>query len=173
MLSDEDIRLRGLACGQPTLRAVSPISSEGARESDSSSDSELANENPININPVPGPVPVINPGPGNNAGFNNHGQGQPRRYRRGRSVLLIPDIPNAPSESMAFFYSNLAKQILNEAGGGMAQIDVFQSNSVNTHKNLHLAAFEVGLYALGLQNCVSGTWLSRTYRNVVKIVSFL
>ena len=45
----------------------------------------------------------------------------------------------------------------------MFQSSAHLLNPPGTHKNLHLAAFEVGLYALGLQNCVSGTWLSRTY----------
>lgn len=169
-ISDEDSRLRGLAPPHQ-LRPASPISSEGARESDTSSDSEngaadnqLVEDHRV-IPPVPA-APVVNP-PGNNQLFNHASHGQPRRYRRGRSVLLIPDVPNAPSESMAFFYSNLAKSILNEAGGGLNQIGIFQSNALSstpaTNKNLHLAAFEVGLYALGLHNCVSGTWLSRTY----------
>ena len=154
----------------PSLRPASPISSEGARESDTSSDSENANDNQPNDNRnnVPVPEPVVNPfEPINNPLFNHGGHGQPRRYRRGRSVLLIPDVPNAPSESMAVFYLNLARSILNAAGGGTFQIGIFQSNATAsvpaTHKNLHLAAFEVGLYALGLHNCVSGTWLSRTY----------
>ena len=98
------------------MRPVSPISSEGARESDTSSDSENIELNGNgNREQVPAGINANQPG---NIQFNPNNHMQSRRRRRGRSTFLIPDVPNAPSESMAFFYSNLAKSILNEAGGG-------------------------------------------------------
>lgn len=35
------------------------------------------------------------------------------------------------------------------------------------HRALHFCAFQIGLYALGLHNCVSPNWLSRTYSSHV------
>ena len=162
MLSDEDSRLRGYLPGHGgPLRPNSPLSSEGARESDNSSDSENPPDNGLNDVPMGNPQPVAN----NPVIMNQHlqlGNGV-RRYRKGRSSH-VPDVPNAPSESMSSFFYNLAKQILDKAGGG-SLTGIFQSGqqTAGTHKSLHLAAFEVGLYALGLHNSVQQTWLSRSY----------
>lgn len=39
------------------------------------------------------------------------------------------------------------------------------------HRGLHMAAFQLGLYALGLHNCVSANWLSRTYSSHVSWIN--
>lgn len=42
---------------------------------------------------------------------------------------------------------------------------------VGPHRALHLCAFQIGLYALGLHNRVSPNWLSRTYSSHVSWIS--
>lgn len=44
-------------------------------------------------------------------------------------------------------------------------------NHRGPHRALQMCAFQIGLYALGLNNCVSPNWLSRTYSSHVSWIS--
>lgn len=90
------------------------------------------------------------------------------RYKGKRAY---PSIPNQPSEASAHFMFELAKNVLAK-GGGTSSTSLFtQANATNNshdpHRALHMCAFQIGLYALGLHNCVSPNWLSRTYSSHV------
>uniref|UniRef100_A0A6I8QEQ9 Zinc finger SWIM-type containing 8 n=1 Tax=Xenopus tropicalis TaxID=8364 RepID=A0A6I8QEQ9_XENTR len=86
-----------------------------------------------------------------------------------------PHVPNQPSEAAAHFYFELAKTVLIKAGGN-SSTSIFTHPSSSgghqgPHRNLHLCAFEIGLYALGLHNFVSPNWLSRTYSSHVSWIT--
>jgi hypothetical protein len=90
------------------------------------------------------------------------------RYKGKRAY---PSIPNQPSEASAHFMFELAKNVLTK-GGGTSSTSLFtQANATNNshdpHRALHMCAFQIGLYSLGLHNCVSPNWLSRTYSSHV------
>uniref|UniRef100_A0A1A9W8J2 SWIM-type domain-containing protein n=1 Tax=Glossina brevipalpis TaxID=37001 RepID=A0A1A9W8J2_9MUSC len=90
------------------------------------------------------------------------------RYKGKRAY---PSIPNQPSEASAHFMFELAKNVLNKAGGN-SSTSLFTQATANhnhhgPHRGLHMCAFQLGLYALGLHNCVSPNWLSRTYSSHV------
>ena len=88
----------------------------------------------------------------------------------------VPTLPNQPSEAQAHFMLELAKTVLNKAGGN-SSTSLFTSQTAGTtnpttpHRNLHLCAFQIGLYALGLHNRVSPNWLSRTYSSHVSWIT--
>lgn len=87
----------------------------------------------------------------------------------------MPTVPNQPSEASAHFMFELAKTVLLKAGGSSAT-SLFTQPSSSTphagpHRHLHLCAFQIGLYALGLSNCVSPNWLSRTYSSHVSWIA--
>lgn len=91
-----------------------------------------------------------------------------------------PSIPNQPSEAGAHFMFELAKSVLIKAGGS-SSTSLFTQAAVTSsgggrnhhlpHRGLHMAAFQLGLYALGLHNCVSANWLSRTYSSHVSWIN--
>ena len=87
----------------------------------------------------------------------------------------MPTIPNQPSEASAHWMWELAKTILNKAGGTSSTSQFIQPSNNNQHtgphRNLQLCAFQIGLYALGLQNCVAPNWLSRTYSSHVSWIT--
>ncbi|KAL3877929.1 hypothetical protein ACJMK2_035570 [Sinanodonta woodiana] len=88
---------------------------------------------------------------------------------------IMPTVPNQPSEASAHFMFELAKTVLCKAGGN-SSTSLFTQPSNSTahtgpHRNLHLCAFQIGLYALGLNNCVSPNWLSRTYSSHVSWIA--
>jgi len=87
----------------------------------------------------------------------------------------MPSLPNQPSEASAHFMFELAKTVLVKAGGNSStSLFINQSpaaSSTQTHRALHLCAFQIGLYALGLNNCVSPNWLSRTYSSHVSWIT--
>lgn len=94
------------------------------------------------------------------------------RFKGKRSY---PSVPNQPSEASAHFMFELAKTVLTKAGGTSAT-SLFTQQSTNQnhrgpHRALHMCAFQVGLYALGLHNCVSPNWLSRTYSSHVSWIA--
>ncbi|KAG8224312.1 hypothetical protein J437_LFUL007253, partial [Ladona fulva] len=69
----------------------------------------------------------------------------------------------------------LAKIVLNKAGGNSStslftQVSTTQ-NHHGPHRALYICAFQIGLYALGLHNCVSHNWLSRTYSSHVSWIT--
>ncbi|KAH9502527.1 Zinc finger SWIM domain-containing protein 8 [Bulinus truncatus] len=103
----------------------------------------------------------------------NQVSGKTLRYK-GRQRIM-PTIPNQPSEAGYHFMFELAKTVLQKAGG-TSSTSLFTQPSSNTshagpHRNLHLCAFQIGLYALGLSNCVSPNWLSRTYSSHVSWIT--
>ncbi|XP_014298528.2 zinc finger SWIM domain-containing protein 8 homolog [Microplitis demolitor] len=88
---------------------------------------------------------------------------------------VYPSIPNQPSEAGAHFMCELAKIVLLKAGGS-SSTSLFTQPSTNQnhhgpHRALHMCAFQIGLYALGLHNCVSPNWLSRTYSSHVSWIT--
>ncbi|KAM9804337.1 zinc finger SWIM domain-containing protein 8 [Neosynchiropus ocellatus] len=97
------------------------------------------------------------------------------RYKGRRPECHAPHVPNQPSEAAAHFYFELAKTVLIKAGGN-SSTSIFTQQSASgghqgPHRNLHLCAFEIGLYALGLHNFVSPNWLSRTYSSHVSWIT--
>lgn len=94
------------------------------------------------------------------------------RYKGKRAY---PSIPNQPSEAGAHFMFELAKTVLNKAGGTSSTSLFTQAstsqNHHGPHRALHMCAFQLGLYALGLHNCVSPNWLSRTYSSHVSWIT--
>lgn len=96
-----------------------------------------------------------------------------RKGRRGRHDN-IPTVPNQPSEASAFFFFEMAKTVLQKAGGPTS-ISVYCSSSSRKqsppHRGLLLCAFEIGLYALRLNNTVQPNWLSRNYSTHVSWIT--
>ena len=96
------------------------------------------------------------------------------RYK-GKKSGVMPTVPNQPSEATAHFMFELAKTVLMKAGGSSSTAlfthPTQNNNPTGPHRNLHLCAFQVGLYALGLHNCVSPNWLSRTYSSHVSWIT--
>ncbi|XP_022909187.2 zinc finger SWIM domain-containing protein 8 homolog [Onthophagus taurus] len=94
------------------------------------------------------------------------------RYKGKRAY---PSIPNQPSEAGAHFMFELAKTVLTKAGGNSStSLFTTTTSSQNHHgpnRALHMCAFQLGLYALGLHNCVSPNWLSRTYSSHVSWIT--
>lgn len=103
-------------------------------------------------------------------------QGAISRTKEGRyKKRAYPSIPNQPSEAGAHFMFELAKTVLTKAGG-TSSTSLFTQASTNQshhgpHRALHMCAFQLGLYALGLHNCVSPNWLSRTYSSHVSWIT--
>lgn len=100
------------------------------------------------------------------------------RYKIGKNRIM-PLLPNQPSEASAHFMFELAKTVLIKAGGNSStsmfvnQTPASAANNSQSgpHRALHLCAFQIGLYALGLHNCVSPNWLSRTYSSHVSWIT--
>lgn len=98
-------------------------------------------------------------------------------YYRFKGKRAYPSIPNQPSEAGAHFTFELAKTILIKSGGNSSTslFDITQASSSQNHhgphRALHMCAFQLGLYALGLHNCVSPNWLSRTYSSHVSWIT--
>lgn len=94
------------------------------------------------------------------------------RYKGKRAY---PSIPNQPSEAGAHFMFELAKIVLNKGGGSSATSLFTQPSATQNHhlphRALQMCAFQIGLYALGLHNCVSSNWLSRTYSSHVSWIT--
>ncbi|KAJ8948389.1 hypothetical protein NQ314_008429 [Rhamnusium bicolor] len=116
----------------------------------------------LSVSGQPGPVPS---------------QGAVTRTKEGRykGKRAYPSIPNQPSEAGAHFMFELAKTVLNKAGG-TSSTSLFTQPSTSQnhhgpHRALHMCAFQLGLYALGLHNCVSPNWLSRTYSSHVSWIT--
>ncbi|OCT70224.1 hypothetical protein XELAEV_18037145mg [Xenopus laevis] len=126
---------------------------------------------------------------GNRGGYNGRCWGSPVRQKKKHTAKTVevgrykgrrleshaPHVPNQPSEAAAHFYFELAKTVLIKAGGN-SSTSIFTHPSSSgghqgPHRNLHLCAFEIGLYALGLHNFVSPNWLSRTYSSHVSWIT--
>lgn len=93
------------------------------------------------------------------------------RYKK----RAYPSIPNQPSEAGAHFMFELAKTVLVKAGGNTSTSLFTQASTTQNHhgpnRALHICSFQLGLYALGLHNCVSPNWLSRTYSSHVSWIT--
>ncbi|XP_014289772.1 zinc finger SWIM domain-containing protein 8 homolog [Halyomorpha halys] len=98
-----------------------------------------------------------------------------RGYSRFKGKRAYPSIPNQPSEAGAHFMFELAKTVLIKAGGNSSTSLFTQALTSQNHhgpqRALHMCAFQLGLYALGLHNCVSPNWLSRTYSSHVSWIT--
>jgi len=101
--------------------------------------------------------------------------GFPYRKNRGKNSLSVPNVPNQPSEAAAHFFFELAKNVLVKGGGTSSNSLFMQQPAGNQHsgvnRNMVLAAFEIGLYSLGMHNSVSPNWLSRTYSSHTSWIS--
>ncbi|XP_041485312.1 zinc finger SWIM domain-containing protein 8-like isoform X2 [Lytechinus variegatus] len=101
--------------------------------------------------------------------------GKANRGRKGGRNDNCPTVPNQPSEASAHFFFELAKTVLNRAGGSSSTAlftqECTNSNHSGPHRGLHLCAFEIGLYALRLHNAVTPNWLSRTYSSHVSWIT--
>ncbi|RWS28198.1 zinc finger SWIM domain-containing protein 8-like protein [Leptotrombidium deliense] len=87
-----------------------------------------------------------------------------------------PSIPNQPSQASSHFMFELAKTVLTKAGGNSSSGVLFtqptsSQNHRLPHRALHMCAFQIGLYALGLHNAVTPNWLSRTYSSHVSWIT--
>ena len=132
-----------------------------------------------NLNPPGNPLyPVSN----NSSGVNQPNGSLAQNNLPGKSSLKFkgkracPSIPNQPSEASAHFMFELAKSVLTKAGGSSSQAVLFTQQSSNNphrgpHPALHMCAFQIGVYALGLHNAVSPNWLSRTYSSHVSWIT--
>ena len=91
------------------------------------------------------------------------------RFKGKRGAGGYPTTPNQPSEALAHFMFELAKTVLNKAGGTSSTALFCQANQNlrGPHRALHMCAFQIGLYALGLHNSVSPNWTHRTYSSHV------
>ena len=115
---------------------------------------------------------------GGSSSFNrNNGLGpcSSSKVNRFKNKRLYPSVPNQPSEASAHFMFELAKTVLLKAGGNSSTSLFTQPiNSQNPRgpiRALQMCAFQIGLYALGLHNCVSAKWLSRTYSSHVSWIT--
>ncbi|CAF0912729.1 unnamed protein product [Didymodactylos carnosus] len=84
-----------------------------------------------------------------------------------------PCIPNQPSEALSHFMFELAKVLVQRAGG-TTSTSLFQNTPHITtppHRNLHLCAFTIALYALGVNNHVHPNWMVRTYSSLVSWIT--
>ncbi|XP_011305691.1 zinc finger SWIM domain-containing protein 8 isoform X1 [Fopius arisanus] len=151
----------------------SPLSSKDATMSDnlagtssrphSSTSAELeAGMSALTVQPQPSQAPVST-------------RTKETRLGRYKSKKVYPSIPNQPSEAGAHFMCELAKTVLLKAGGTSSTSLFTQAstsqNHHGPHRALHMCAFQIGLYALGLHNCVSPNWLSRTYSSHVSWIT--
>lgn len=118
------------------------------------------------------PLQVLPPSTSSSQSQNIVTRSKESRYKGKRQY---PSIPNQPSEASAHFMFELAKSVLLKAGGSSSTSLFTQTSAAREHhgphRGLHMAAFQLGLYALGLHNCVSANWLSRTYSSHVSWIT--
>jgi len=89
-------------------------------------------------------------------------------FRYKSSKRLYPSQPNQASEANAHYLFELGKTILSKVGGPI-QTTVFSQPPLPTqpHRALHMCAFQLALYSLGLLNRVTPNWRSRNYSSQV------
>ena len=97
------------------------------------------------------------------------------KVTRFKGKRAYPSIPNQPSEASAHFMFELAKTVLTKAGGS-SSTSLFTQPTANQNprgpqRALHMCAFQIGLYALGLHNRVTPNWISRTYSSHVSWIT--
>ncbi len=84
-----------------------------------------------------------------------------------------PCAPNQPSEALCHFMFELAKTLVQRAGG-TTSTSLFVGPTHNyppPHRNLHLCAITIALYALGVNNHVQTNWMIRTYSSLVSWIT--
>ena len=84
-----------------------------------------------------------------------------------------PCTPNQPSEALCHFMFELAKTLVQRAGG-TSSTSLFVGPTHNyppPHRNLHLCAITIALYALGVNNHVQTNWMIRTYSSLVSWIT--
>lgn len=84
-----------------------------------------------------------------------------------------PCAPNQPSEALCHFMFELAKTLVQRAGG-TTSTSLFVGPTHNyppPHRNLHLCAITIALYALGVNNHVQTNWMIRTYSSLVSWIA--
>lgn len=155
---------------QPWPKSGGPPSDSGSSGSDGSSKAMPGRESPTQQRVIATrhniPVAIS---PGSKLGVTS---------RFGKLKRITPTIPNQPSEAGAHFMFELAKNVLNKAGGS-SSTSLFTPQPVSQnahaasgpHRNLHICSFLIGLYALGIHNCVTPNWLSRTYSSHVSWIT--
>ncbi|VDK56117.1 unnamed protein product, partial [Cylicostephanus goldi] len=77
------------------------------------------------------------------------------------------------TEAHAHYMHELAKRVLTEAGGNQSSV-VFApigQNPLASNRKLHMCAFLIGMYAIGLHNQVCSSWKSRTYSTHVSWIN--
>ena len=113
--------------------------------------------------PIPIPIPIAIP------------INKPKLVRcnkESRFKKIYPTVPNQPSEASAHFMFELAKNLLFKAGGN-STITLFTTSAgqgianMSANRGLLMCSLQLGLYALGLHNCVSPNWFNRTYSSYV------
>ena len=132
-----------------------------------------------NSNMARGPASIPEMGSMNGACLTRNGNGGMGgacgKVNRFKGKRLYPSVPNQPSEASAHFMFELAKTVLTKAGGNSSTSlftqPINSQNPRGPHRALHMCAFQIGLYALGLHNCVSAKWLSRTYSSHVSWIT--
>ncbi|KAI1293768.1 Zinc finger SWIM domain-containing protein 8 [Halotydeus destructor] len=161
-----------IADGQGKPRALVPFAAGPSNVAVNASHPTAAGK--ANSPPMAGTAPS---GPVNQVHPNCYQHQQPlkpNRFNKGKRAY--PSIPNQPSEASAHFMFELAKTVLSKAGGNSNTAVLFtQQPSGQSHRGphraLHMCAFQIGVYALGLHNAVSPNWLSRTYSSHVSWIT--
>ncbi|KJH51727.1 SWIM zinc finger domain protein [Dictyocaulus viviparus] len=77
------------------------------------------------------------------------------------------------TEAHAHYMHELARRVLTEAGGNQSSV-VFApigQNPLASNRKLHMCAFLIGMYAIGLHNQVCASWKSRTYSTHVSWIN--
>ncbi|KAK6752042.1 hypothetical protein RB195_003456 [Necator americanus] len=77
------------------------------------------------------------------------------------------------TEAHAHYMHELAKRVLTEAGGSQSSV-VFApigQSPLASNRKLHMCAFLIGMYAIGLHNQVCTSWKSRTYSTHVSWIN--
>jgi hypothetical protein len=109
----------------------------------------------------------------NNASSGNNGGNKNRCKDRNKAS----ENSHQTVRATAHFMFELAKTVLAKAGGNNCTVDLFRQPSaagdehVQTNKQLHICAFQLGLYSLGLFNSTSTNWCMRTYSSHVSWIS--
>lgn len=161
----------------PNCTGVSPSLSDGSMGGAIGSSiplNNLASRQPQQQASIPEMGGLVNGGASfsRNSGVMGPCGGKINRFKNKR---LYPSVPNQPSEASAHFMFELAKTVLLKAGGNSSTSLFTQPiNSQNPRgpiRALQMCAFQIGLYALGLHNCVSAKWLSRTYSSHVSWIT--
>ena len=157
----------------PEPNRTRPQSTASAEVEQGISNLNLNTSSPANSNSNSPPTLSTTAGVSNgNNGASNRSGKESGRFKGKRTY---PVLPNQPSEAGAHFMFELGKIVLSKAGGSSNQSLFTQpSNGQNPrgpHRALHMCAFHIGLYALGLHNAVSPNWLSRTYSSHVSWIT--